>query len=189
VLTPTHGFLANIFSRFAMPQWARKEHRWFAIGAMLPDVPIFLGGAWELLRYFHHRPQLLTMHYVKTSFHTIAYVHAKPYSVDVMRSELGYEWAIMRLDQISHTAVIWFGILFAGLLVARYRKVLLPMGMGALLFHLPVDALTHTFFRRIYLWPLFPGGLSGFVSHANPILLVVEGSIFLAWLFAVKIKK
>lgn len=172
--TPVHGMLASLFSRWSQRPWTRTEHHCLIMGAMIPDAPIVCGWLNETYRYYHRNTELVAAKYTQIHFVLAAYHQT--------RSDLGYHHRTWALDGFFHEAIVWAGLFLLGFLVPRLAKYCYPLAASALIFHLFVDALTHTFFRRAYLWPFLPHGFSGFMSEEYLRFLLIELVITIVWL-------
>lgn len=166
MLTPSHGFLANIFSLIFRRRWTCKLHLLFFLGAVIPDFPLIFVGALQFLR------------------HLIA-ESAIPSSTQVLentRSSLVFYPVALLLRKLLHSAFFWISVLLVGYGCGKKLEGLKILAYGALFFHLLIDWPTHKAWAHSYFWPIWDRPLPGLVSVGNPILLGIEAAIWISWL-------
>lgn len=181
MLTPTHGCLANLFSRLFKRRWSAKTHFYFFLGAIVPDMPILAAGCIELIKYYSVHPFVLEWHSLKNIPLNLLYKNEMPAVAGTIWSKVGYYELAIILRQCLHSVVFWLVLMAVACLLPRIRRVVMPLARGALFFHILVDWPTHTVYAYNYFWPLWDFPIRGFISHENPWLLRVEITIWAAY--------
>ncbi len=183
MLTPTHGCLANIFSWIFKSKWKTKEHFFFYLGAVFPDIPIVTAGLIEWIKYIKKLPELPGLWQLQESFFALLLRGEHPPAAGALFSSVEHYATAIWLGQFFHSIFFWVLIL----LFARYffkSKSLEIFCWGAIWLHLFVDWLTHTTHAHKYFWPFVDSPIPGFISHENPWLFRAELGIAFFWFMA-----
>lgn len=182
MLTPTHGFLANLFSWSRRKAWGVREHFLLFLGAVLPDFPIIFVVAVEFCRYIAVNPASLNWFWIKKRAFDLLFLSEQP---PLLKAVLGNVWHYERalwLRQCLHSIFFWVLVLFVALYAVPRLKKLAIVAYGALFFHILIDWLTHTTYAHNYFWPILDRPIPGLVPSGDPLLLRVELSIWFLWL-------
>jgi len=165
VLTPTHGALASLFALFFKKKWPRWKHLLLFLGATLPDIPVITARMFDGAKY------ALRELFLGNTLHW--------YWPDI-----GSYPSVILSGHYSHSVFVWLAVLAVSSLFAPLRKVFLPLGCGALFFHVLLDWLTHT--KALspahgYVLPFHNPGIYGPVSHHEPWFIVLEVATWALW--------
>ncbi|MBU6500510.1 MAG: metal-dependent hydrolase [Patescibacteria group bacterium] len=178
VLLPTHGCLANLFSRFLKNKWSGNDHLLLVIGAIVPDMPVIMVGTYELIKYLSGHPQALQIHWITKSLLELLYDNERPKLVNYLYTSVGYYRGAIFLRDCLHSVFFWIILIVVACLFKKIRRKFLIVGCGAIFFHIFLDWPTHITTAYNYFWPFTLYPVRGFISHDNPWLLRAEMGIW-----------
>lgn len=181
MLTPTHGCLANLFSWHFWKERPAGSHLALFLGAVLPDMPLFLVGLYEFLKYKSSHPAELTWRALQNGIFDLLVNNERPPVIDVLRTNIGYHEIAWFLTQIFHTYLFWIIVYVLSVKAFPRFKWVSPLIWGVVCFHLFVDTFTHVSAVYAYFWPFIIHRVPGFVSQATPWFLKLEILIWVVW--------
>ncbi len=166
MFTPTHGCLAVMFSLTRRREWSNREHLWFFLGSIVPDVPALIVGGRECLKC----KDLL---FRADDFEAFA---------GAVWTNVGYYRTFIFCRELLHNFWFWSALLVLCWFLKDkffFNRRIRPLAYGAIFFHILVDWPTHLLPVHNYFWPLTRHPQIGFVSHAGVALWVLEPFIVL----------
>lgn len=181
MLSPTHVFVANLYSRLFKGEWPPGKHFLFCLGALLPDLPALIVGFVEWRKYLLYHGQLNLLGAVKSLVAILCRNERAPV-VEFVFTNINYYNGALWLTQCFHSIIFWLLVLGLYLLLRSPKGELAAMAYGAIFFHVFIDWPTHTVYAHAYLWPLIRRPIPGFVSYDNHWLFLLEVAISIIWL-------
>lgn len=181
MLTPTHGFLASVFSLSLKRRWSSKEHFFLFFGAVLPDMPVILVGVIEFFKYIAVNPTSLEWLWIKKRIFEFLFLNEHPPLFTALFTSVGYYEFALWLRQCFHSVPFWILILVVAFYLAPRTKAVSILAYGALFFHILVDWPTHVKYAPSYFWPIIDVPIPGFVPTAHPLLIKLELIFWFFW--------
>jgi len=189
MLTPTHGALSLLIPRFFGKFLEKWDTLLVFVGAVLPDIPSLVVFTEEAISYCRRNGGVPETASVHGTMHLLARSEESHFAMTLLGEASKHEWAT-DAHRWLHSLPMWLIIAALSLLAWRFAPVrgkefgrkALVLAIGAIVFHILADWMTHQGSASPYFWPVSRRRWPGLFAHDDPILLTFELTVWALWM-------